>query len=135
MMLRDFRDFDDLFDGFFSGYFPASLTQKRESGLLFDIADDGKEITLTTDLPGVNKDDIEVEYKDRALSVKGKKTVAQDEKRRYFLKERSSMNFDRSFHVPYEIKTEGISCQLENGVLTISLPKSEEHAPRKISIQ
>jgi HSP20 family protein len=91
-----------------------------------DFADHGDEYVVTVDVPGYEKDDIEVRLSGDTLLVDGKReqTVDEDEEN-YLRRERRRRSFSRRVTVPEPVDTDGVSAQVTNGVLTITLPKSE----------
>ena len=133
MLTRNYREFDNLFNGLFNDFLQPSFYKESDT-LSFDAEDVGHAIILETDVPGMKKEDIEVEFKDRSLSVKSFKEITEPKDKKYYLKERGSIKFNRFFNIPFYIKVEEIKCSLEHGVLRITLPKSEEHKPKKITI-
>lgn len=88
---------------------------------------DGKDkITVTLEMPGMEKKDINIELKDYVLTISGEKKDAQEVKEGdYFLQERQFGTFNRSVSLPENIDVNKISSQLKNGVLTIVVPKTE----------
>lgn len=90
-----------------------------------DIEDKGNEYVLTTDLPGINKEDISLTYDDDVLTLSARHEDTkdeQDEQKNYIYKERSSSSFCRRFPVS-GIRKEDIQASFADGVLTITLPK------------
>ena len=100
---------------------------------------DGKDkITVTLEMPGMEKKDINIELKDYVLTISGEKKEAQEVKEGdYFLQERQFGTFNRSVSLPENIDVNKISSQLKNGVLTIVVPKTEVKAQevKKIPIE
>lgn len=92
-----------------------------------DIEDKGNEYVLTTDLPGVSKEDISLTYDHDVLTLSAHHEAEQDkqdEQKHYLYKERSSSTFCRSFPVS-GIRKEDIQASFADGVLTITLPKED----------
>lgn len=90
-----------------------------------DIEDKGNEYVLTTDLPGVAKEDISLTYDDDVLTLSARHEETkdeQDDQKNYIYKERSSSSFCRSFPVSGRRK-DGIQASFADGVLTVTLPK------------
>ncbi len=94
--------------------------------------DNAYEVVL--DLPGVNRESVNVSFENDVLKVEGE--VARDEeKAHYYRRERHTGTFSRSFRVPeHGVNADGISAKFDNGLLTISLPKAAEVLPKKIEI-
>lgn len=102
-----------------------------------DIYDDGKVLILKADLPGMKKEDVDISLSDNVLTISGeKKKEEKVEKEKYFRYERTHGSFFRRFELPYDIDMEKIKAHMEDGVLEVRLPRTEEaHLKnRKISI-
>ncbi|WP_028465447.1 Hsp20/alpha crystallin family protein [Nisaea denitrificans] len=102
-----------------------------------DMKEGDSEITITTELPGMGEEDVEVTVKSGTLTVKGEKSEEKkDEKDNYHLTERRYGKFQRSFKVPDNIDEAKIKAAFDKGVLTIKMPKSKDgtHAERRIKI-
>lgn len=110
------------------------------SGLVIpttDMKESDTEISISTELPGMGEEDVEVTVKNGTITVKGEKTEEKkDEKDNYHLTERRYGQFRRSFTVPENIDEAKIKAAFDKGVLTISMPKSKDgtHAERRIKI-
>lgn len=97
-----------------------------------DMYEEGSEIVLRADLPGLDKKDIEISVTSGTLTISGnRKKEEQTGKGNYFRYERSHSSFYRTIELPAEIDTERIKAHLEKGILEIRLPKIEE-AKKKI---
>lgn len=144
---RIFDDFheemDGLLDNFFGTRFPAlrrgwaALPQGAMSPAI-DVSENGKQITLTAELPGLSEEDVELEVKDGRLTLKGEKRHEEERKEDNFhLMERSYGAFQRSMPVPDTVDESKISASFDKGVLKVTMPKKPEAkkpAGRKISI-
>jgi len=95
--------------------------------LATDIHEDKDNYYASFEVPGVKKDDVKIELNDRMLTV----TVDRREKSG---ESESSFTSTRSISVPDSVKPEGILAKLEDGILTVTLPKSEERKPRTIEV-
>jgi HSP20 family protein len=102
-----------------------------------DIKDEGNKLLVTTDLPGINKEDIEINLKEDMLEISAKTGKEKEtEEEEYIRKEREYTHFYRAVRLPTSIKEEGSTAKIENGVLTITLPKMELEEPAtKIQIE
>eukprot|EP00249_Psilotum_nudum_P010398 c22519_g2_i1 orf=413-904(-) len=89
------------------------------------------------DLPGLKKEEIKVEVEDgRVLSISGERSKEESEKSdRWHRVERSHGSFLRKFRLPENVKVEELKAQVENGVLTITLPKVAQPKPNVKAIQ
>jgi HSP20 family protein len=99
----------------------------------FEITETEKEIMMTVELPGLDKSDVKIDINDNVLTLHGEKKsehTEQDEKKEFFLEERSYGVFERSFTLPPTVNVDKVGAQFEKGVLKITLPKSEVMKPR-----
>ena len=102
-----------------------------------EIAETDAEFTVTAELPGMNAKDVTADFEDGYLTIKGEKTETKSEKdKKYYVWERSYGSFERSFSFPTPVEQDRIKATFENGVLTVTLPKTKESAVagRKIAI-
>jgi HSP20 family protein len=102
-----------------------------------DIYEDGNYLVFKADLPGIKKDDIEINLHENVLTLTGRKEKEEKvEKDTYYRYERSRGSFFRRFELPGDVDTDKIKAHYEDGVLEIRLPKSEEakKKSKKISI-
>lgn len=94
-----------------------------------DVAETPEEFTITAELPGMTRKDIDVGYEDGVLTIRGEKEEEKQEEhgngRRYHLYERSYGTFQRSFAIP-AADPEQIKAEFADGVLTVHLPKLPE---------
>ena len=92
-----------------------------------DIYEDADNTYVRADLPGVSRDDINVEVADGYLTISGtrKSTGAEGEE---------AFSFSRSISIADEVDTAKVAATYENGVLTVTLPKREEAKPKKITV-
>jgi HSP20 family protein len=102
-----------------------------------DLAETDKEIRITAELPGVSEQDVEVMLHDDVLTIRGEKKLEQkDEKEDYHFVERSYGRFQRSIRLPFPVDPEQVKARFENGVLTVTVPKSErQERSRRIPVQ
>ena len=100
-----------------------------------DIEEDAEAITLHAELPGINKEDINVKVEDRVLTISGERKFEHEEKRDHYQRiERAYGKFSRSFSLNKLVDTNKILATYKDGVLTIRLPKAEEVKPKQISV-
>lgn len=105
---------------------PAVWNGDRELGRA-DLSETDTGYELQIDLPGMKKDDITVDFSDGILTVAGERSDEHEDKRKgYYLSERSYGSVRRSFRVPDSVETDKIKADFKDGVLTLTMPKSEE---------
>ena len=102
---------------------------------LVDIRENAEGLVLTADLPGVDKDGLDVAVENRVLSVSAHSSATAPEAARLIHREYQAGNFSRSFILSDEIDAEKITAELEDGVLVLRLPKVPKAQPRKIRVQ
>jgi len=94
------------------------------------------DLVLTAELPGVCKEDIDISIQDNLLILRGNRKISHSEgERTYYMQERLAGNFSRSFRLPYKVDRDKIEAKLKNGILHLTLPRSEEDKPKKIEIK
>ncbi len=93
-------------------------------------------VRLSAEIPGMEKKDIKIEVKSHALSISGERKFEVDaNKERYRSVERIYGKFFRSIDLPEGLKEDKIKASYRNGVLEISIPKSEAAMPREIPVE
>lgn len=95
------------------------------------------ELVLTAELPGMRREDVEIEMENNVLTIRGQKeeTREESEERRYHVWERRHGTFQRSFSLPRTVAADEISARFENGILHVHMPKAQEAKGRKIEIR
>ena len=107
------------------------------SALALDIDETGNGYTITTELPGVNPDNINVQLHDGVLTIDAElpeRTVEQ-EGTKSLVRERRYGRFTRSVRLPQPVDFNAAEANFEHGVLTLNLPKSPEAQPRTIPVK
>jgi len=99
----------------------------------FDIWEGDDEYILYGDLPGVEVDDLVIEFENLQLTVHGRVNPRQNAN--YTYAEYGVGDFHRIFTIGEAIDSEGIAAEVHDGVLTLHLPKSEEARPRRINVK
>lgn len=141
-------DFDRLFDEAFSaraGTGAGNQQVARQNGGAsrslrprMDVHEDAEKnlVTATFELPGLRKEDVNIDVHNNQLTVSGEtKQDASREENGYAVRERRYGKFSRTIPLPQGVKPEEIKAGLENGILTVTFPKtSAEAAPKKITI-
>ncbi len=99
-----------------------------------DIFETENEYMVRADMPGVKKENIEITFNDRRLEISGH-VGEENDKGSATGREFDLLNYYRSFNVGNDIDAGAISAKVENGVLSLKLPKREEVRPRKITVE
>lgn len=101
-----------------------------------DIQEDEKAVRVALEIPGIDKGDLDISLKDNILTIKGEKKQENKETKegeRTWV-ERSYGSFQRSIRLGENVNADDVNANLENGVLTITVPKAEEQAKKQITI-
>jgi HSP20 family protein len=142
---RSFKtEMDRLFDRFTSTFGLAPFQAFRSEPVFsmptpaVDITEDDAAIKLTAELPGMTEKDIQVSLSGNTLTIKGEKRQEREEKNKgYHLSERYyiSSAFQRSFLLPEGADCDNVDATFGNGVLTVTVQKSAQAAPKKIEVK
>lgn len=101
----------------------------------FDIKETGTGYVFVADLPGIKREDLDINLTGNRLTITGKREAEErKEGENSFISERSFGSFCRTFTVPEGVDANGVSAELKNGVLVLTVPKVPEVQPKKISI-
>ena len=94
----------------------------------------GDNLVAILELPGVDKGDLEIQVKDRAIRLSGKKNFAYPDGVSLHRRERLTGTFDRTLTVPMQIDADGIKAEYRDGVLALFIPRAETDKPRTVAI-
>ena len=94
----------------------------------------GDSLIAILEVPGVNKEDLEIQAKDNTIRISGRKNIAYPDGVRVHRRERLSGSFDRTITVPMQIETDGIKAEYRDGVLALHIARAESDKPRIIRI-
>jgi HSP20 family protein len=126
-------DVNRLFDGFFGR--SASPSSGRRWIPAMDLVETDDHLVLRADLPGLDREDIEIEVKDNVLTVAGERKAEHEEKGEGFHRvERAFGRFSRSLDLPQGIAADEVDARFDRGVLEVRIPKPEERKPTRIEI-
>jgi len=91
---------------------------------------------ITSEIPGVNKDDLEINLTGDTLTLSGVREQAEmPEGARYHRQERRYGEFNRSIQLPYTVDVNKVKAAFKNGVLTVELPRMDAEKPKKITVR
>jgi HSP20 family protein len=112
-------------DGFAAAFSPA-----------IDVAVEKDNVVVTADLPGLSKDDVSVTLQDNYLTIRGEKKQETEQKEtNYFVSERVYGAFARTIELPVAVDANKIAARFKDGVLQVTLPKTEEAKPKQIEVK
>jgi HSP20 family protein len=104
-----------------------------------DVAETEADVVVKAELPGVTKDDLELEVLPEVLTLKATTSETKEEEgAAYHRRERTWARFERTVPLPAEVRTDAVKAKLQDGVLEVRLPKSDRAkaaAPRRIEVE
>jgi len=122
--------------GRFFGERPFMEPFGKEWGPSLDVSETKDNIVVKAEVPGMDGKDIDISLSGGVLTLKGEKKQEKEEKdENYYFAERSYGAFFRSVQLPHEVQTDKVQASYKNGVLTITLPKSEEAKAKEVKIK
>lgn len=123
-------ELDRFFDRTFGSFpvFPGMLTQDDPRGFRVDLNHDADNYYVLAELPGVDKKDVNIELENAVLTISGERKSGGEDAGE------STFRFSRSITVGDDVIADKVKAKLDNGILTVTLPKREERKPRMISV-
>ena len=125
----------------FDDFFAPTRFEARESDTwnwrpVVDIYDKDESIVIKADLPGVDKKDIHVDLNGRVLTLSGERTVEKEanEEESCYRRERVYGKFVRTFNLASDVMPDKINATYKDGVLHVTIPKSETQKPKQIMV-
>jgi HSP20 family protein len=121
-----------VFDTFFGGR-PNGGTRRWVPAM--DLVETDDHLVLRADLPGLERDDVNVEVKDGILTISGERKAEHEERTDGFHRvERAFGGFSRSLSLPEGVDPEQVNAEFDKGVLEVRIPKPEERQPHRVQI-
>ena len=140
--LSPWGDLDRMFDDFLGrrlrSFWPERWwpTPMEITTPVVDLYEEKDDIVVKAELPGMEKDNIEVNLSDNRLTIKGEKKKEEEVKKEgYYRSERSYGSFIRTLELPSEVQTDKVKAAFKNGVLEIRLPKTEEAKKKETKVK
>jgi HSP20 family protein len=99
-----------------------------------DIVESNDRYILTALVPGLKAEDVNISVEKDVLSLESERGYEREEDKSYLVAERPSGGFKRSFRLPSAIDTDKIEAHLNDGILTVEIPKSDATQPRNIKV-
>lgn len=125
------QDLDRVF-----GSYERSLTDPFEhSAENAQLRDSGTELTITVDLPGISKKDVELSISGDNIFIRASRTLTPPNGYTAHRRERSSFEFEQAFKLPVPVETKNAAAKLQDGVLIVTLPKSPIAQPKQIAVK
>jgi HSP20 family protein len=95
----------------------------------------GDDLVAIVELPGVNKEDLNIQAKENTIRIAGRKAIDYPENVSLHRRERLSGMFDRTLVVPMQIDPDGIKAEYNDGLLALFIPRAERDKPRTIEVR
>ena len=126
-----FQEFDQLFNQIAT---PVLSQTQWAQGYPIDLYETGEDIVLQMAVPGVLSEDLDISIEGRELTIQGNLPQMEDEGRRYWLQTIPTGEFRRTLTLPVQVEVDGVDASVENGLLTLRMPKQVQARARKINI-
>lgn len=94
----------------------------------------GDDLVVITELPGIERDDVEVQVQGDRIRIAGKKAIQYQDGASLHRRERIAGTFDRSIALPVEVDADRVKAEYRNGILALLLPRAERDKPKSITI-
>ena len=105
------------------------------NALALDVHEDDNAYTVTTALPGVQAENVNVKLHNDLLTIEGEIPQHEVENVRSLMQERVYGRFSRTIRLPQPVNRDAVEANFDNGILTLTLPKAEEAQPRQIPVK
>ena len=129
------REFDDLIERFFGSEPMISGVGARAFSPVVDIYETDNDIIVQAEIPGMDQKDLDVNLAGDVLTIKGEKRAENEERGENFHRiERSYGSFSRSITLPCEVQQERVDASYKNGVLHLTIPKTESCKKKAVKI-
>ncbi|MFZ0132855.1 MAG: Hsp20/alpha crystallin family protein [Desulfobacterales bacterium] len=129
------QEFNDLLERFFGEHFPKGLSGENWYPSV-DVSERDKDIIVKAEIPGVEKEDIDIALEGRLLTIRGEKKHEKEEKNEHYHRVESSFGYyRRTIELPTAVDENKVEAKYKNGVLKINLKKAKGAETRKIEIK
>lgn len=133
-----YNPFDDLFSEFTKGFWvkPLAMPAGTDLSIKVDVKEDDKSYTVRADIPGVKKEDIQVDVEGNMVSLRAEAKQEKEEKKgeKVIYSERSYGMVSRSFSLPAEVDSKSAKAEYKDGVLNLTLPKKGNGGGKRIAV-
>ena len=125
---------DDPFNALVNDFFSDAFNMIDTKSFKTDVKETDEEYIIESELPGLEKDDINIEIIDDYLTISAQnEDKIEEENENYIRRERRTGSFQRVFHIE-NVKDDEIDASYENGILEVVLPKKEKTQPKKRTV-
>lgn len=130
------NEVDDLFDRFFRDWPTSTHLTRGDYWPALDLAEEGDNLVVKADLPGIKPEDVELSVQDNMLTLAGeKKQEHEDKSDNFYHSERRYGAFRRTIQLPSSVDPDKVDAKFHDGVLTITLPKDARTLPKRIAVK
>ena len=130
--------FEDFFQDFGKGFWlkPLPFPAETELKMKIDVKEDDKSFTVKADIPGVKKEDIQIDIEDDRVSLRAEVKQEKEEKKgeKVVYSERSYGLVSRSFTLPVDVDAKAARAEYKDGVLNLTLPKKGNGSAKRIAV-
>ena len=130
--------FENFFKDFGKGFWmkPVAFPAQAELTMKIDVKEDEKSFTVKADIPGVKKEDIQIEIDDDQVSLRAEVKQEKEEKKgeKVVHSERSYGMVSRSFTLPTDVDAKAAKAEYKDGVLNLTLPKKSNGSAKRVSV-
>jgi HSP20 family protein len=135
-LLADFNRLSREMESLFDDFIPHTGTRTADFTPRVEVAEDTKETTVHVELPGIKKEDVKISFEKGELTISGERKESNlPENATWLRSEITAGSFSRVVSIGHEVKSDAISAEMNNGLLTVTLPKAEAARPREIAIR
>ena len=135
LLRRPYSIFNTMMDDFMDDFFSNRVANQPFISPKVNLIDKGDKFLLEAELPGMQKNDIDIEIQDDFVTIKGeRKTTEEHKEEHYYHKETTFGKIHREIGLPEKINTDQAKAVYENGILKMELPKSEATKAKKITL-
>lgn len=129
---RDLSLFDDFFDSMLGAW--DNYSQRIPA---VDVEETADKYIIKAEMPGWNEKDVKITLDKHVLHISGEVNESEknEDGKKYLIRERRHTSFERSFSLPDGLDENAISADFENGILTVTLPKTPEEQPKRIEVK
>ncbi|HLP16138.1 MAG TPA: Hsp20/alpha crystallin family protein [Bacteroidota bacterium] len=132
------REMNRMLDNFFHGdvFDEGRFGGSEAFAPMVDVSETKDTYVIKAELPGLKKEDVKVTMNNNIVTIAGEKKIEEEKREGNFYRmERSFGSFERSIAIPGPIKADAIECKYADGLLTLSLPKTEEAKQKVIDVK
>ena len=133
-----YNPFEDFFNDFGKGFFvrPFAFPQEVDLSIKIDVKENDKGYTVKADIPGVKKEDIQIDVENDEVTLRAEAKKEKEEKKdeKVVYSERGYGMVSRSFTLPSDVDAKSAAAEYKDGVLTLTLPKKSNGSAKRITI-